>query len=347
MSEENQFIDRKSLRKVTGQTADWKELAKDCVCFANARGGSILIGIEDGASGPPAGQIIPWDLPGKIHKRIGELTVNVTVAAEIKIVPNKAEHIELRVLKSHSAASTTDGHYYMRISDNCKPLVGDDIQRLLNERSAQPWETLTAIKITRNRIDQAKLAAFVAGIRRSSRIKESVKEKSDKELLDHYHMVEGPVLTNLGVLLLCGSTERATLGLLAQTEGLTARDLTRKLELMSPDNLEPWLGRLVDLDIVKSTGRTNAKRYFVPPYLLAEAGVSLKTTLQRIEPHRLAELVLEDIRRYPDTRIGEIHKRVGKEISRSMLKRTLAALVQSGRIRLEGIRGGVKYRLPG
>lgn len=35
MTLEDQHTDRKSLRTVTGKTADWEALAKDCVCFAN------------------------------------------------------------------------------------------------------------------------------------------------------------------------------------------------------------------------------------------------------------------------------------------------------------------------
>ena len=81
MTGEGQNIERKSLKIVSGKNPQWSELAKDCVCFANARGGTILIGIEDRATEPPEGQIIPRNLPEKIRKRIKELTVNVTVAA--------------------------------------------------------------------------------------------------------------------------------------------------------------------------------------------------------------------------------------------------------------------------
>lgn len=38
MSLEGQISDNKSLRAVTGKTADFPELAKDCVAFANAQG---------------------------------------------------------------------------------------------------------------------------------------------------------------------------------------------------------------------------------------------------------------------------------------------------------------------
>ena len=47
MSLEGQLIDKKSLRAVTGKTADFPELAKDCVAFANEQGGKLQIGIED------------------------------------------------------------------------------------------------------------------------------------------------------------------------------------------------------------------------------------------------------------------------------------------------------------
>lgn len=43
MSQEGQLLDRKSLRAVSGKTADWGELVKDCVAFANATGGHLLI----------------------------------------------------------------------------------------------------------------------------------------------------------------------------------------------------------------------------------------------------------------------------------------------------------------
>ncbi len=46
MSQEGQLLDKKSLRAVLGKTVDWGELVKDCVAFANATGGRLLIGIE-------------------------------------------------------------------------------------------------------------------------------------------------------------------------------------------------------------------------------------------------------------------------------------------------------------
>lgn len=68
-SRESQHLDRKSLRKVMGSTADFGELAQDCVCFANGAGGMLLIGIEDEADAPPATQRIDPALLDRIRKK--------------------------------------------------------------------------------------------------------------------------------------------------------------------------------------------------------------------------------------------------------------------------------------
>ena len=59
---ENTLYDIKSLKTVIGRTANFGELAKDCVTFSNAQGGIIDIGIENGETFPPTSQLIPEDL---------------------------------------------------------------------------------------------------------------------------------------------------------------------------------------------------------------------------------------------------------------------------------------------
>jgi ATP-dependent DNA helicase RecG len=95
LSQEGQLLDQKSLRSVTGKSADWNELTKDCVAFANATGGRLLLGIEDGQDQPPAGQLIPADLPDAIRRRIAERTVNVSVLPDVVTAPNGSQYIDL------------------------------------------------------------------------------------------------------------------------------------------------------------------------------------------------------------------------------------------------------------
>ncbi len=209
---ESHDLDRKSLRKVTGSTSDFAELAQDCVCFANGAGGTLLVGLEDAADAPPPEQRIDVSLLDRIRKRVGELTVNVQVLPELKRHDNGGEYITLTVPRAAGVASTSDGRYFLRVGDTCCPVVGDDVLRLADERPATPWETMTSLAVPRASADAAKVERFGAWLRASDRVKSSVKEKSDDEVLAHYGLTQEELLTNLGVLLVGRASDRARLG---------------------------------------------------------------------------------------------------------------------------------------
>ncbi len=544
MSLEGQLFDRKSLRAITGKSANWGELVKDCIAFANATGGRLLLGIEDGEDLPPADQQIPANLPDTVRRKLADRTVNVTVVSVVSTAENGGQYLELRIPRAQAVASTTDGRYFIRIADQSKPITGDDVMRLANERSAMPWETQVIVRIPTSEADPAKRDTLLRNLRASDRVKLSVKEKSDHEILEHYHLALGEPLSNLGILcvgrqqhrarlptspviqfikydelgqkvnklvwddhtlspmelieavwsevadfreryelpdglyrqnvpafdevvvrellvnalvhrpytqrgdiflnlhpdrlevvnpgpLPLGVTpnnvlhttvrrnehlarlfhdlklmeregsgfdrifevllsqgrpapelieqhdrvkitvrrrilkpevidfiakadqtyqlsqrERIALGLLAQQDALTARELTSRLELSSVDHLQPWLKRLVDWQLVQSAGRTQATRYFVDPNLLKSLDFAGKTTLKRIEPHRLLALIVEDVGRYPGTQTRQIHHRIGSEIPRSRIRRAIDQLVKEGRLVRDGVRRGTRYYLP-
>lgn len=534
MSLEGQLLDQKSLRAVLGKAADWAQIAKDCVAFANATGGRLLIGIEDGQDAPPANQKIPVGLADTVRRKLTERTVNVAVLPDVVTGPNGGQYIDLRIPHAMAVASTTDGRYFLRVADQSKPVTGDDVMRLASERSALPWETQTTLNVPRLKIDVPKCNKLLHALRASDRVKASVKEKTDEELLDHYQLAHELTLTNLGVLCIgaqhhraqlntapaiqfikydehcqkvnklvwddhtqspmeliesvwlevpdfreryelpdglfrqsvpafdeivvrellvnalvhrpytqrgdiflnlypdrlevvnpgplpLGVTpqnalhttvrrndhlarlfhdlklmeregsgidkifevllsqgrpapelmethdrvqvtvfrrivkpevidfiakvdksyqltqrERITLGMLAQQEALTARELISSLELQSTDALQPWLKRLLGWELVQSAGRTQSKRYFVDPVLLRNLDFVSGTTLKRIEPHRLMALVLEDLQRYPESAISDVHQRIGSEIHVKQVKRALEELIKSGDVRFEG-----------
>lgn len=544
MSQEGQLLDKKSLRAVSGKTADWGELAKDCVAFANATGGHLLIGIEDDQDLPPASQQIPVGMPDTLRRKLAERAVNVVALPNIVTAINGGQYIDLTVPRATAVASTTDGRYFLRVADQSRPITGDEVMRLATERSAFPWETQTTLQIPRAERDVGKLRRLLDALRASDRVKASVKEKGDEELLDHYQLAQGQYLTHLGVLCIgeqrhraqlmtapvvqfikydehgqkvnklvwddhtlnpmelieavwqevpdfreryelpdglyrqnvpafdeivvrellvnalahrpytqrgdiflnlhpdrlevvnpgllpLGVTpqnilhttvrrnehlarlfhdlklmeregsgfdkmfevllsqgrpapepaerhdrvqvtvrrriikpevidflakadqtyqltqrERIALGLLAQQDAMTARELVSALELPSVESLQPWLKRPLEWELVRSIGRTQATRYFIDPELLRSLDFAASTTLKRIEPHRLLALIVEDVGRYPRTRIGEIHQRIGAEVPRSRIRRSLEQLVREGRLHQEGVRSGTRYRLP-
>jgi len=539
---ENQYIEKKRLDCVIGKTADWKELSKDCVCFANSRGGIIHIGIADGDSLPPLNQKIESDLPFKIKKKIAENSVNVGVNATIKIAENGGEYIELDVLFSASTiASTTDGKYYYRSDDTCVPLLPDELSRLFTDKPSFIWETRKT-RIPISEIDSAKFLKFKQDIKDSTRTSTNVKQKSDDELLDHYFFAEEGFLTNLGLLWLGKRNDRAkllyaptihflkfdekeqkvnkimwedhslnpkelieaiwtqipdwkegidvadgmfrkfvpnyeeevirelmanalvhrpyttrgdifinlfadrlevvnpglfpigvtaanvlhknarrnpylaqvfydlhlmdkegsgidkmyqvllsnakhipipfqgddfvkftinkriskteivslinranaefalnskeliSLGLIAQHNSISALQFSKELNLPdTPNVVTNWLGRLTELELVITKGKTKATEYLVNPSFLKKINFKGKTNLKRIENHRLEELIYQDVKIYGPTPIRDIHIRIGNEISKNVIQKALKAMCSKGVLESEGVLKGTKY----
>lgn len=72
MKLEGQLLDQQSLLAVIGKTANWSEIAKDCIAFVNAMGGRLLLGIGDKQDAPRAGQLFLADLPDTVWRKLAE-----------------------------------------------------------------------------------------------------------------------------------------------------------------------------------------------------------------------------------------------------------------------------------
>jgi len=140
--------------------------------------------------------------------------------------------------------------------------------------------------------------------------------------------------------------ERITLGILAQSEGLSAEALSNKLARHDDEALRPWVSRLVDFGIIMQSGRARGTLYFVAPSLLRKTGLDSRTTLERIQPHRLQALIAEDVGRYPDSAASDIHRRVGGEVQSSVFRRALKQAVDEGKIITRGERRWRRYYPP-
>lgn len=526
MRVEGQKFEKKSLKIVEGKTANWQELSKDCVCFANAQGGSIFIGIEDDAALPPDNQKIATEKPFQIQKRISELTINVATVPVLLTASNGGQYIELKILPSVSTiASTTDGKYYYRVADECKPLPPEELIRLLTDKPSFIWETKVVKSVKRTETDAEKLKTFVSDVQQSDRITPFVKQKTPQELLDYYLMAEGDALTNLGILWVGKRSDRAKLlyapviqffkydesesrvkkivwddyslnpkelveaiwtqipdwqegieisdgifrkfipnyeeeiirellvnalvhrpyttrgdifinlyperlefhnpgrfpigvtpqnilhktvrrnehlaklfydlklmeregsgfdkmyeillkngkqvpipiegddrvtvvvkrriiktevlsfiqlmqeefllrqkeviclGLIAQNTVLSATAFADILNLTQQNGIKDWLGRLLDLKIILSKGRTKGMEYFVNPTFLQKANFKGKTNLKNIENHRLRELIYQDVFIYPNSVLRDIQERIGNEIPQRKIQAQLYEMV--------------------
>lgn len=542
--EENSLYDKKSLREITGKSADWNEVAKDCVAFSNAQGGVIDYGIEDDADAPPADQKVSEDIAIILEKKINGKTHNVSAHAEILTHENGGQYIRLHIARGTSSASTTSGKYFTRVSDESRPLTGDDITRLSAEKGYYRWEDEES-KWSWKDSDKEKLNMLLQNLRNSNRVSDFIKQKEDKELLDYYFLTveESDKMTNLGVLFIGTQSQRGRLmnapvvqciqfdqygdkvwkyliddftknpqeiieaiwnnvpvwresneisdglfrkeipaydeavvreltcnalvhrpytvrgdvfinihpdrievvnpgalplgvtpqnilhktvkrnehfanlcyalqmmeregsgydkmyevllsngkqipiveegddyvkaivgrriisqeaikviryalqvtelrqkqiiclGLIAQHESISAADLIKLLNLKNRDALSPWLDKLVDDGIVETSGRKKGKEYRVCSYILKESGYKGQTSLKRIEPYRLRELIIEDLKIYECASLRDIQQRIGDEISYQKLWKQLDNMIKEGILESTGKNRWTKYRL--
>lgn len=137
--------------------------------------------------------------------------------------------------------------------------------------------------------------------------------------------------------------ERIVLAMLAQSEGLRAVELAHRLELSDVGMLRHWMGRLVELGVVEQAGRTKATRYFVRPDLIRSAGLDQRTTLARVQPHRLKALILEDLERFPGSSAGDVHRRIAPELQGKVIGRALQRMMAEGIITGTGKRRWRRY----
>ena len=209
---ETNTIEYKSLKKVFGKNSNLKDLAKTCVCLANAQGGYLILGIEDKDKLPPQNQKIEQEELNKVIKTLRKLTDSVgLVNPEIESWENGAEYAVIKVLPSlKTIATTTDGKVYIRVGDECVPIRGEELTRLAHEKGAFQWE-LVVTRWTLNDIPQENITKFINDIRNSDRVSDFIKDKESKEILEYYHLIDEMKVTNLGILWLGDYKQRSKL----------------------------------------------------------------------------------------------------------------------------------------
>ncbi len=202
MRVENSNTEYKSLKKVSGKKADLKALAETLVCLANAQGGTVYIGVEDKSLKPPENQKIDQNFVNNVLSRLRSLTDSVGIGnAIIETHSNGGQYFYFQILPTtRTIATTSTGKILIRIQDKCYPVSGDELTRLAAEKNAFQWELIELKSINISQIPTQNITNFANDIRNSERVKNSVKNKDDFEILEHYNLINNGILTNLGAL---------------------------------------------------------------------------------------------------------------------------------------------------
>ncbi len=208
--EENHNIEYKSLDKTVGGKK-LKELARECVCFANAQGGTLFIGLDDKTKKPPATQKISQVKINTTLKALRGFTNSVGLAEpEHFMHDNGGEYFSFRVLPSlKTVAMTSDGKVAIRIGEECVPVDSQSLTQLVSEKGDFQWELVTHSRIRVENLPLGNIQKFVTDIQASDKLSEFIKQLDENSLLEYFRLVDDGMTTNLGLLWLGNPLQRS------------------------------------------------------------------------------------------------------------------------------------------
>ncbi len=127
----------------TSQRATFINVAEAAVCFANATGGTVVLGIADDVAWPNA--LIGTDLPAETLRRA--IYERTAPALDVAVEPLTFEGTALLLVnvgEGLEVYGTSTGRYCWRRGTDCLPMTADDVGRLREERRGDDWSARSA-----------------------------------------------------------------------------------------------------------------------------------------------------------------------------------------------------------
>src|SRR5690606_7585847 len=123
--------------------------------------------------------------------------------------------------------------------------------------------------------------------------------------------------------------ERILVGIVARHQKILSTELSKILQLPEEERLRNWYSKLLDKNILLTQGKGKGNAFLINPKLLADSKLNLSPSLKTVEPYVLEQLVLTDIKNYPNSSISEIDSRI-KDVSKKELQKVVYKLVENG-----------------
>lgn len=129
-------------------------------------------------------------------------------------------------------------------------------------------------------------------------------------------------------------------GLILQEEIISSEALSKRLQLPESDRLRSYVDILCAKNVILTRGRGKGTKYYVNPKIFSYSKANIQTTLKTIEPYRLKELILQDLKYHPKSLIAEMSVRL-PDIPLKELQKKVRKMTTDGELIYEG---GRKYR---
>ncbi len=198
---ESQHLDFKTDKGSTKET--WLDLSEAAVCFANAGGGTLVVGVADVATGPAAfvgTTLTPEVLRAKIHALTDPaivVTVDTMTVADSRL-------LVVHVPEGLDVYSTTKGLVTRRWGTACLPMRPADVSRLDDERRGADWTSVSSGRAVSDAEPDAmaRVRSLLRGAEDSTR--RALGGSSNDDLLNGLRLIhQDGTLTRAGEIMLC------------------------------------------------------------------------------------------------------------------------------------------------
>jgi len=180
-----------------------QDLAEAAVCFANAAGGRLVVGVTDTGTGPEA--FVGTDLDGhQVRSKIHDLTQPALTVTVGDLTWAGRRLIVIDVPEGLDVYSTGKGIFTQRWNDQCLPMRPMDVARLSDERSGMDWSAQPSDRVVDDLDAQAVQVMRTLLRSTGDDTKQRLARLDDRALLQELNLLTPTgELTRAGDYLLC------------------------------------------------------------------------------------------------------------------------------------------------
>jgi ATP-dependent DNA helicase RecG len=194
------------------QTIEFKQIWKDeylktITAFANAEGGALYIGVDDGGNiiGIDNAKKLLEDIPNKVREILG-----IMVDVNLKIDEDK-EYLEI-ITDKYPYPISYKGSYYYRSGSSIQELKSAALDKFLLSRQGKKWDGVPVPYFGLDDLDPFAFRLFRDKAEKKKRIDAEFLQESDEMLVDKLHLKEGKYLKRAATLLFAKDPQKYVTG---------------------------------------------------------------------------------------------------------------------------------------
>lgn len=186
----------------------WRDEYLKWICgFANANGGTIFIGKDDGGNvvGISDSKKLMEDIPNKVRDVLG-------ILADVNLHKSKqGDFIEI-VVEGYPYPVNYKGQYHYRSGSTKQELKGTALDKFLLQKKGKRWDGVPVPKVSAKDLKQETFDFFRKRAFKSQRIEEGILTDSNEHLLENLQLKENDFLKRAAILLFHSNPENFVTG---------------------------------------------------------------------------------------------------------------------------------------